>query len=452
MCGIIGMFSDTDVGKKLFYGLNCLQHRGQESCGIAVLNNDEIVRRHGMGLVIDVFKPNILKEINGNIGIGHVRYSTSGGSYDYNTQPLYGFAKGTKVAIAHNGNLINYHVLRSRLEEDGIIFQTSIDTEVILALIIRYYKGDIVESIKKTMKQIKGAYSLVIIIDNKLVAVRDPNGFRPLVFGKTKSNEIIFASENSAIEILGGTLVRDINPGEIVVVDNCNDDKISSYLFESNAKKSHCIFEHVYFARNDATLDGINSYIFRENAGRILFDESPVKADLVIPVPDSGFPSAIGFSKASNIPLAEGLVKNRYMGRTFIKPTQSEREMAVKLKLNPLSNVISGKSIVLIDDSIVRGTTSKNLIKSLRDAGALEIHMRITSPPVSHSCYFGIDTPSRKNLMASYMSIDEIKDYIGADSLSFLSINGIVEASQVDGNTLCKACFDGNYPIDPIII
>ena len=448
MCGIIGIYSSSQINKQLFYGLNSLQHRGQESCGISVSDGTKIIRRNGMGLVIDVFKPNILEELIGNVGIGHVRYSTAGGSFDYNTQPLLGYTKGEQISLAHNGNLINYQILKSRLEEDGMMFQTTIDSEVMLYLITRYYKGDIVQAIKDTMARVEGAYALVVMLKDKLIAVRDPHGIRPLVMGRTEDS-VVFSSENASIEILGGKFERDILPGEIVVVDSEGE---KSYMYEHNEKESHCVFEQVYFARNDATLDNINAYMFRRRCGERLWKESPCNVDLVIPVPDSGYPSAIGYSQASGIPLAEGLVKNRYMGRTFIKPTQEEREMAVKLKLNPLSHVVKGKNIVLIDDSIVRGTTSRNLIQNLRNAGAKEIHMRITAPPVKHSCYYGIDTPSRRNLIAATMNIEEIRDLIGADSLSFISIEGLEEAAQIGKEKLCKACVDGEYPVDPCLV
>lgn len=448
MCGIIGIYSSSQINKQLFYGLNSLQHRGQESCGISVSDGAKIIRRNGMGLVIDVFKPNILEELIGNIGIGHVRYSTAGGSFDYNTQPLLGYTKGEQISLAHNGNLINYQILKSRLEEDGMMFQTTIDSEVMLYLITRYYKGDIVQAIKDTMARVEGAYALVVMLKDKLIAVRDPHGIRPLVMGRTEDS-VVFSSENASIEILGGTFERDILPGEIVVVDSEGE---KSYMYEHNEKESHCVFEQVYFARNDATLDNINAYMFRRRCGERLWKEAPCNVDLVVPVPDSGYPSAIGYSQASGIPLAEGLVKNRYMGRTFIKPTQEEREMAVKLKLNPLSHVVKGKNIVLIDDSIVRGTTSRNLIQNLRNAGAKEIHMRITAPPVKHSCYYGIDTPSRRNLIAATMNIEEIRDLIGADSLAFISIEGLEEAAQIGKEKLCKACFDGEYPVDPCLV
>lgn len=449
MCGIIGIYSNKPVNMKLFYGLSSLQHRGQESCGITVSKGDSLKRVKGMGMVNEIFKESDLATLEGNIGIGHVRYSTAGGSFDYNTQPLMGFSKGGELSLAHNGNLINHQILRTRLEEEGMMFQTAIDTEVILFLIARYYKGDIVDAIKKTMALIQGAYSIVLLLQDKLVAFRDPYGIRPLVMGKTKSGDIIFASENAPIEIIGGDVERDVKPGEIVVVDKTG---INSFFFEDKKKPKHCIFEYVYFARDDATLDNVNSYNFRRRCGEILSKEAPCDVDLIVPVPDSGIPSAIGYAKEANIPFAEGLVKNRYVGRSFIKPTQEEREMAVKLKLNPLRHVVAGKKIALIDDSIVRGTTSKNLIKRMREAGAKEVHLRITSPPVTNQCYYGIDTPSRMNLIAANNSIEEIRESIGADSLAFISMEGMQKATLIDDDIFCKACFNGEYPVDPIII
>lgn len=447
MCGIIGIHSKEDISKDLYYGLFSLQHRGQESCGIATIN-EKINQYKGMGLVSDVFNSNKLNELQGNIGIGHVRYSTAGGSNEFNSQPLVGSFKKGKIALAHNGNLINKSILKERLEDEGLIFHTTIDSEVILYLIARYYKKNLIEAIKKAMKFIKGAYSLVIMTEDKeLIAVRDPNGFRPLVLGK-RDDEFIVSSENVSIDILGGDFVRDIAPGEILHI---KDGKETSYFYEEKEERSTCIFEHIYFSRNDATIDCQNVYEFRVKSGEILAKEFPCDADIVIPVPDSGWAGAIGYSNYSKIPLKEGLVKNRYVGRTFIKPTQREREIGVRLKLNPLKEVVEGKRVVLIDDSIVRGTTSKKLIDSLRKAGAKEVHLRITSPPVKYSCYFGIDTPRRRNLIASNNSIEEIKSVIKADSLAFLSIQGLKQSSIKDFK-FCQACFDGNYPIDPIIL
>ena len=449
MCGVIGIYDKKGVSKKLFFGLSSLQHRGQESAGMSVSNGSEIIRKKGMGLVSDVFKDENLQELQGSLGLGHVRYSTAGGSFEFNTQPLMAFAKNTTMSLAHNGNLINYQILKTRLEEEGMMFQTTIDSEVILYLISRYYNGDIVDAIRKTMGLIKGAYAVVLLLKDKLVAFRDPYGIRPLVLGSLPGGGWIVSSENAPIDIIGGEFLRDVKPGEILVID---DKGAKEYPMKEDLKPKHCSFEYVYFARNDATLDGVNSYNFRRRCGEILYDEYPVDVDLVVAVPDSGIPSAIGYSQASQIPLAEGLVKNRYMGRTFIKPTQEEREMAVKLKLNPLSHVVSGKKIVLLDDSIVRGTTSANLISRLRQAGAKEVHMRITSPPVMNPCYYGIDTPSRINLIAANLSVEEIEERIGADSLRFISEEGMVKAAKVSGENLCMACFDGKYPVDPIVL
>ncbi|SHH30507.1 amidophosphoribosyltransferase [Anaerosphaera aminiphila DSM 21120] len=449
MCGIIGIYSDSPVNKKLFYGLNSLQHRGQESCGITVSNSETLLRERGMGLVIDVFDENKLNRLEGNLGIGHTRYSTEGGNYEYNTQPLLSFTKGTEISISHNGNLINYQILKTRLEEDGMMFQTTSDTEVILFLIARYYKDDIVDAIKKTMDVIEGAYSVVLLLKDKLVAFRDNRGIRPLVIGETESGDTVIASENAPIEIMGGRAGRNILPGEIVVVD---ENGINSYFHGGAKKPKHCIFEYVYFARDDATLDKVNSYNFRRRCGEIISREAPCDVDLVVPVPDSGIPSAIGYSQETKIPFAEGLVKNRYMGRTFIKPTQEEREMAVKLKLNPLRHVIEGKKIVLIDDSIVRGTTSANLIRRMRDAGAKEVHLRITSPPVEYPCYYGINTPSRMNLIAANNTVEEIRERIDADSLAFISMEGLQSATLIRDDRFCKACFNGEYPVDPVVI
>lgn len=449
MCGIIGIYSNQGVSKKLFFGLSSLQHRGQEACGMTVSKGDSLKRIKGMGTVNEVFKEEELSCLDGNIGIGHVRYSTAGGSYDYNTQPLMGFSKGEELSLSHNGNLINHQILRTRLEEEGMMFQTSIDTEVILFLIARYYKGDIVEAIKKTMSLIKGAYSVVLLLEDKLIAFRDNYGIRPLVMGESEDGDIIFSSENAPIEIIGAKVKRDILPGEIVVVDKSG---VNSYFYTDTKKPKHCIFEYVYFSRDDATLDKVNSYNFRRRCGEILSKEAPCEADLVVPVPDSGIPSAIGYAQETNIPFAEGLVKNRYVGRSFIKPTQEEREMAVKLKLNPLRHVVEGKRIILVDDSIVRGTTSKNLIRRMKEAGAKEVHLRITSPPVTNQCYYGIDTPSRMNLIAANHSIEEIRESIGADSLAFISIEGMQRATLIRDDRFCKACFDGDYPVDPIVI
>ena len=445
MCGVIGIYSQSDVSKKLFYGLNSLQHRGQEASGICVFDGKNMVLDKGMGLVYDNFDDESFIKLQGNIGIGHVRYATAGGSYEYNSQPLLAFSKNREFALAHNGNLVNHKSIRRELEDEGMLFQTAIDTEVILSLVAKYYKGDIVEAVKKTMVRIKGAYSVVMLFEDKLIAFRDPYGFRPLLIGRAKNGEVIIASENAPLEIIGTDAIRDVEPSEIIVVDKKG---IHSDFFEKEDKK-HCIFEYVYFARTDATLDGVNSYNFRRRCGEILSKEAPVEADLVLAVPDSGTPGAMGYAQESGIPFAEGLVKNRYMGRTFIKPTPEERELSVKLKLNPLETVLRDKRIVLVDDSIVRGTTSKNLIMRMKKAGAKEVHMRIVSPPVKYPCFYGIDTPSRKKLIAANYSVEEMRERIGADSLAFISMEGMLDATLMKEDVFCKACFNGDYAVEP---
>ena len=445
MCGVIGIYSKNDVSKKLFYGLNSLQHRGQEASGICVFDGKNMVLDKGMGLVYDNFDDESFIKLQGNIGIGHVRYATAGGSYEYNSQPLLAFSKNREFALAHNGNLVNHKSIRRELENEGMLFQTAIDTEVILSLVAKYYKGDIVEAVKKTMARIKGAYSVVMLFEDKLIAFRDPYGFRPLLIGRAKNGEVIIASENAPLEIIGTDAIRDVEPSEIIVVDKKG---IHSDFFEKEDKK-HCIFEYVYFARTDATLDGVNSYNFRRRCGEILSQEAPVEADIVIAVPDSGTPGAMGYAQESGIPFAEGLVKNRYMGRTFIKPTPEERELSVKLKLNPLETVLRDKRIVLVDDSIVRGTTSKNLIMRMKKAGAKEVHMRIVSPPVKYPCFYGIDTPSRKKLIAANYSVEEMRERIGADSLAFISMEGMLDATLMKEDVFCKACFNGDYAVEP---
>nr|WP_311566130.1 amidophosphoribosyltransferase [Peptoniphilus grossensis] len=445
MCGVIGIYSKSDVSKKLFYGLNSLQHRGQEASGICVFDGKNMVLDKGMGLVYDNFDDESFIKLQGNIGIGHVRYATAGGSYEYNSQPLLAFSKNREFALAHNGNLVNHKSIRRELEDEGMLFQTAIDTEVILSLVAKYYKGDIIEAVKKTMARIKGAYSVVMLFEDKLIAFRDPYGFRPLLIGRAKNGEVIIASENAPLEIIGTDAIRDVEPSEIIVVDKKG---IHSDFFEKEDKK-HCIFEYVYFARTDATLDGVNSYNFRRRCGEILSKEAPVDADLVLAVPDSGTPGAMGYAQESGIPFAEGLVKNRYMGRTFIKPTPEERELSVKLKLNPLETVLRDKRIVLVDDSIVRGTTSKNLIMRMKKAGAKEVHMRIVSPPVKYPCFYGIDTPSRKKLIAANYSVEEMRERIGADSLAFISMEGMLDATLMKEDVFCKACFNGDYAVEP---
>ncbi len=446
MCGIVGIYGDSNVSKSLYYGLYSIQHRGQESCGISVFDGQKNNVVKGMGLVSDIFSEDSLETLSGKVGVGHVRYSTAGGSSIQNAQPLIGNLRNKNFSIAHNGNLVNYKYLRDMLEEDGYMFSANSDTEVILYLLARYYKGDIVETIKHVMDYIKGAYSLAITIDDTLIVVRDPHGFRPLLFGK-KDDTFIFSSEGCAIDILGGEVIRDVYPGEIIIV---KDNKMESINY-SNYKcvNRSCIFEHIYFARNDATIDNLNAYDFRVKCGETLAKNDDIDFDIVVPVPDSGWAGAIGYSKEKNVEIKEGLVKNRYVGRTFIKPTQEEREIGVRIKLNPLKEVVKDKKIVLIDDSVVRGTTSKLIVKSLKESGAKEVHLRITSPPVKHSCYYGIDTPERENLIASTMDLEKMNEFIESDSIKFLELEDI-DNITCDMGGFCKACFDGDYPVKNI--
>ncbi|MDD3223784.1 MAG: amidophosphoribosyltransferase [Clostridium sp.] len=443
-CGVFGIFSknNIDVSHITYYGLYALQHRGQESAGIAVSNNGKLDVYKDMGLVSDVFDNEKLNSLTGNAAIGHVRYSTTGGSNAINAQPLLSNFKLGSIAIAHNGNLVNADVIRELLQDCGTMFQTSIDTEVILNLIAKSAKKGIERAVVDSMQAVKGSYAIVILTEHKLIGVRDPNGIRPLCIGKI-DDSYIMCSESCALDAVGAEFVRDVNPGEIVIIDN---DGIRSINFAEKTKCETCSFEYIYFARPDSVIDGISVYNARENAGEMLYKESPVEADIVIGVPDSGMPAAVGYAKASGIPYGIGLIKNKYVGRTFIAPTQELREKAVSVKLNPLKVNIEGKRVVIVDDSIVRGTTSKKLVDLLRNAGAKEIHFRVSSPIVKYPCYFGIDISYRKELIGSHMSIEEIRDFIGADSLGYLSVESLLKTLGRN-KKFCLGCFKGVYPV-----
>ena len=450
-CGVFGVYdlSVKDVSKTIYYGLLSLQHRGQESCGIAVSNTilDEtnITCYKDMGLVSQVFDNEKISELKGNLGIGHVRYSTTGESTKENAQPLaLNYIKGT-LALAHNGNLVNTHELKEKIQKNGAVFHTNIDSEIIAYYIAkeRVRTSSIEEAILKTMKRIKGAYSLVIASPKKLIGVRDPYGFKPLCLGK-KDNAYILSSETCALDIIGAKFIRDIEPGEIVTIsDGQVFSNKSNCIFEE--KRRRCIFEYIYFAREDSYIDGVSVYNARLKSGEFLAKDYPVKADIVIGVPNSGNTAAKGYSKKSSIPFAEAFVKNSYIGRTFIKPDQDERNIAVNLKLNVLKEVVKDKKIVLIDDSIVRGTTSKEIISLLKDAGAKEVHIRISSPPFLWPCFFGIDVPKREELIAYKHNRKEICKLLGADSLEYLKIERL--SQLVDNIGICKGCFTGKYPI-----
>ena len=445
-CGVFGIYSDGSLNPAFacYNGLLALQHRGQESCGIAVSDDGLINYHKDMGLVSEVFNNSILDSLNGQMAVSHVRYSTAGGSVLENAQPLVmRYIKGT-LAVAHNGNLTNAVEIRKQLEQRGAIFQTTIDSEVISYMIARerIHSGSAEQAVVNAVKKLEGAYSLLVMSPRKLIAARDPHGFRPLCMGKINGT-VVFASESAALDACGAQFVRDVEPGEIVVVDS---NGINSIKPENNCKKSLCIFEYIYFARTDSYIDGISVYEARKQAGRILAREYPVDADLVIGVPESGIDAAIGYAEESGIPYEKGIVKNSYIGRTFIKPSQSERMKSVRIKLNPIGDMIKGKRVVVIDDSIVRGTTIDRITNMLRAAGAKEVHMRISSPPFLWPCYYGTDIPSRGELIAVNHSIDEICKLSGADTLGYLPADSLDEMLGFKSCGYCDACFSGKYP------
>jgi amidophosphoribosyltransferase len=448
-CGVFGVYNanenDIDTARLTYYGLFSLQHRGQESAGIAVNNNGTIIYRKEMGMVTEIFDDVVLDYLKGHSAIGHVRYSTTGSSLVENAQPL--VIKYTKghMAIAHNGNLTNAKAIRKDLEEKGTIFQTTTDSEVIAALLsrCRIKYSTIEEALEEVMTIIEGAYSLLVLTPHKLIAARDPRGMRPLVVGK-KQDSYVCSSESCAFDALGVELIRDVKPGEIVVI---NDEGLNSIQTKTVNKSAFCIFEYVYFARPDSIVEGLEVYHTRYKAGETLFKEHPVEADVVVGVPDSGLAAAQGFAAASGLPCVGGFMKNRYVGRTFIQPNQEMRELGVHLKLNPIRSLVEGKRVVMIDDSIVRGTTSRRIVKLLREAGAKEVHVRISSPPVTNSCYFGIDTPERKKLIAGTHTVDEICELICADSLGYISEEGLIATCKGSDCGFCTACFTSKYPM-----
>jgi amidophosphoribosyltransferase len=442
-CGVFGVFGNSDAANLTFLGLYALQHRGQESAGIATSHNGKFKLVKEMGLVSEIFNHKILSELNGNISIGHVRYSTTGSSHIKNAQPfLVDTSKGT-IAIAHNGNLVNSKELHDELKSEGAIFQSTLDSEIIVHLISRSKHQNIIDAFMESLNQVKGAYSLVLLASNSLIAARDPYGFRPLCLGKLKDSYIV-ASETCALDLIQAEYVRDLEPGEILIIDKDGLKTIMPFSFH---QKAFCIFEFIYFARPDSSIFGKNVHEIRKAFGRQLAKEHPVKADLVMAVPDSGNCAALGYSEESQIPFEIGMIRNHYIGRTFIQPSQEIRDLEVKIKLNPIKEIIKGKDIIVIDDSIVRGTTSRQRVKTLRDAGAKKIHLRISSPPITGSCFFGIDTPKREKLIASSKKIEEIMEYIGADSLGYLSLEGLIKASGFPKENFCTACFSGEYPI-----
>ncbi|MBM7022304.1 amidophosphoribosyltransferase [Treponema sp. Marseille-Q4523] len=453
-CGVVGVYLNNASGDTAsmsasslaYYGMYSLQHRGQESAGIAVSDGSDVKAHKLMGLVADVFKREDLDALSGRIAVAHVRYATAGGCTIENAQPMvYRFKLGT-VAVAHNGQLVNYEQLREMLEESGSSFNSTSDTEVIVKFIAKSYKKGLERALTDTIQLIKGSFALCVMTQDCLIGARDPNGIRPLCLGKLSGGWVL-ASESCAIDAMGADFVRDIRPGEIVII---NDDGVLSFEFGEKTSKRSCIFEYVYFARPDSVLDEIPVQEARLRMGAMLAKENPVSADVVIGVPDSGLGAALGYSRAAGIPYATGIVKNKYIGRSFIAPTQKERENTVFVKLNTIKNEINGKRVIVIDDSIVRGTTSRRLIQILRKAGAKEVHLRVSSPPVKFPCYFGIDTPRRAELISSDHDVEAIREEIGADSLAFLSMDGMLEALRScnpEQYGYCKGCFTGEYPV-----
>jgi amidophosphoribosyltransferase len=449
-CGVVAIFAHPEAEKLAYLGLHALQHRGQESAGI--VTSDGLTSRvhKAMGLVADIFTEDVLSKIRGTLAIGHTRYSTAGDSALLNAQPILVQSNKGSIGVAHNGNLVNAAEVRGRLERQGSIFQTNSDTEVIVHLIALSREHTLPEAVADALRRVEGAFSLVVMSPDRIIAARDPRGFRPLAMGRIpalegqKRDTIVFASETCAFDLIGATYERDVKPGELIVV---GPEGITSRFYSTAAAQSSCIFEHVYFSRPDSVVFGRAVQTSREELGRQLAREAPVEADLVVPVPDSGVTAAVGYAAESGIPFRFGLIRNHYVGRTFIEPSQSVRDFGVKLKLNPVRSLLEGKRVVLIDDSIVRGTTSRKIVRMIRSAGAREVHIRISCPPTISPCYYGVDTPSKNQLIAANKSIEEICQYMRADSLAYLSLEGLKKAcGDGEKTSYCSACYTGKYP------
>ncbi|WP_263411139.1 amidophosphoribosyltransferase [Terriglobus tenax] len=451
-CGVMAVYGHPEAARMTYWGLYSLQHRGQESGGIATSNGEDIIDVKGMGLVSEIFTDDVLQKLPGEMAIGHTRYSTTGDSALLNAQPIRVDSVKGLIAIAHNGNLVNLGTAKERLERDGAVFQTTSDTEIIVQLIAHSAETTLVDCIADSLSQVDGAFSIVMMTRNRIFAARDPHGFRPLCMGRItgtdgKPDTFVFASETCALDLLHAKYERDVQPGELVMV---SEDGVTSRFFDTKkTKQASCIFEHVYFARPDSKVFGRWVQNSREEMGRQLARESGVDADLVVPVPDSGVTAALGYSAESGIPFNFGLIRNHYVGRTFIEPTQRVRDFGVRMKLNPSRALLEGKRVILIDDSIIRGTTSRKIVRMCRAAGAAEVHMRISCPPTISPCFYGVDTPSAKDLIAANNTIEEIRQFIEADSLAYLSLDGVLKACgsfDEGGNGYCTACYTGNYP------
>jgi amidophosphoribosyltransferase len=449
-CGVAAIYGHPEASKLAYLSLYALQHRGQESAGIAASNGEQIRLHKAMGLVSDIFTADVLSCVPGSLAIGHTRYSTTGDSALLNAQPIMVDCNKGKIALAHNGNITNAIEVRAHLDQQGSIFQTTSDTEVIVHLIARSREETLADAMADSLRRLEGAFSLVMLTRDRVFAARDSRGFRPLVMGRIpgqaahRADTIVFASETCAFDLIGAVYEREVKPGELVIV---GPEGVHSRFYSAQRPQSSCIFEHVYFSRPDSLVFGRAVQQTRDAMGRQLALESPVEADIVVPVPDSGVTAAMGFSHESGIPLQFGLIRNHYVGRTFIEPEQRVRDFGVKLKLNPVRNVLAGRRIVLIDDSIVRGTTSKKIVRMVRDAGAKEVHMRISCPPTISPCYYGVDTPSKGQLIAANKTVEQIREYIGADSLAYLSLEGLRKAAgEGDEPIYCTGCYTGKYP------
>jgi amidophosphoribosyltransferase len=442
-CGVVGVYGHPEAANLVYLGLYALQHRGQESAGIVASTHSKMRLEVGMGLVADVFDPIRILKLPGPLAIGHNRYSTAGKSELVNAQPcMINYSAGS-LALAHNGNLVNAHAIRKELGSKGAIFQSTNDSEVIVHLMAQSKAETFVDQAAEALRQVSGAYSLVLMTKTELVAARDPHGFRPLCLGKLDGAYIV-ASETCVMDLIEAEFIREVEPGELILI---NDQGIQSFFPFKKVETKHCVFEHIYFARPDSFIFGEHVYTARKNMGRAMAQESPADVDLIVPVPDSGVVSAMGFAEESGIPFEMGLIRNHYVGRTFIEPQSQIRHFGVKLKLNPVKEIIAGKRIAIIDDSIVRGTTARKIVKMLRDAGAKEVHLRISAPPILHSCFYGIDTPTKEELIAHTHDLEETRQYLAADSLAYLSLEKMMEVLENGKKKFCSACFDGNYPI-----
>jgi len=453
-CGVVAIYGHPEASKLAYLSLYALQHRGQESAGIAASNGERVELHKGMGLVSDLFTAEVLARLSGSLAIGHTRYSTTGDSALLNAQPIMVECNKGKIALAHNGNITNAQEVHAHLEQQGSIFQTTSDTEVVVHLIARSREQTLADSIADSLRRIEGAFSLVMLTPDRIFAARDPRGFRPLVMGRISgqathtADSIVFASETCAFDLIGATYEREVKPGELVIV---GPEGVHSRFYSAQQPQSSCIFEHVYFSRPDSIVFGRAVQQTRDAMGRQLALESPVDADIVVPVPDSGMTAAMGFAQQSGIPIQIGLIRNHYVGRTFIEPEQRVRDFGVKLKLNPVRHVLEGKRVALIDDSIVRGTTSKKIVRMVRDAGAKEVHVRISCPPTISPCFYGVDTPSKNQLIAANKSVEQIREYIKADSLAYLSLEGLRKAAgEGEEPFYCTACYTGKYPTNVV--